>query len=235
MSCVTTATTKCGGAPPPCHGAPARQNALASEGDTGLRLYQMQESGNCYKVRLAASQLGVALELVEMGLHDGATRKPAFLALNPNGRTPLLQLDDGRCLPESNAILFYLADGSPLIPAERFLRAEVLQWMFFEQYSHEPYVAVARFWWSFAPNGREAKKDRFAEWWEKGHAALQVMDQHLARNDFFAGAYSIADISLYAYTHVAHEGAFDLSPYKALNAWLARVASEPRHIPITAR
>lgn len=200
-----------------------------------MRLYQMHVSGNCYKVRLAAHQLGIPLELVEMGLHDGETRKAPFLALNPNGRTPLLQLDDGRCLPESNAILFYLSEDTPLWPEDRWTRAQALQWMFFEQYSHEPYVAVARFWWTFAPGGREAKKDRFAEWKEKGYAALKVMDQHLAHNDFFVGRYSIADIALYAYTHVAHEGDFDLAPYKALKAWLARVAREPRHIPITAR
>jgi len=200
-----------------------------------MRLYHMQESGNCYKVRLAAHQLGQPLDLVDIDFVGGETRKAPFLALNPNGRTPLLQLDDGRCLPESNAILFYLAEGTPLLPADRYTRAQALQWMFFEQYSHEPYIAVARWWWSFTPGGRETKKDRFPEWREKGNAALKVMDQHLAEHDFFAGRYSIADIALYAYTHVAHEGDFDLSPYRALKSWLARVASEPRHIPITER
>src|SRR5262249_45194524 len=159
-----------------------------------------------------ARQLGIGLELIDVDMLSGETRKAPFLALNPNGRVPLLQLDDGRCLPESDAILYYLAEGTPLLPDGRFERAQALQWMVFEQYSHEPYIAVARFWWSLAPGGHEAKKDRFPEWHEKGRAALKVMDQHLATNDFFAGRYSIADIALYAYTHVAHEGDFDLSP-----------------------
>jgi glutathione S-transferase len=199
-----------------------------------MRLYHMQGSGNCYKIRLAAHQLDIALELAPIDVFAGEARKPAFLAKNPNGRVPLLELDDGRFLPESNAILFYLAEGTPLLPVDRFARAQALQWMFFEQYSHEPYIAVARFWWSLKPGGRKTKKHQFSEWHDKGHAALKVMDEHLARNDFFAGAYSIADIALYAYTHVAHEGGFDLSRYTALNAWLGRVAREPRHIPITA-
>jgi glutathione S-transferase len=198
-----------------------------------MRLYHMQGSGNCYKIRLAAHQLDIALELAPIDVFAGESRRPAFLAKNPNGRVPLLELDDGRFLPESNAILFYLAEGTPLLPTDRFTRAQALQWMCFEQYSHEPFIAVARFW-SLKPDGREAKRDRFPEWHDKGHAALKVMDEHLARHDFFAGAYSIADIALYAYTHVAHEGDFDLSHYKALGAWLRRVAREPRHIPITA-
>jgi glutathione S-transferase len=199
-----------------------------------MRLYHMQSSGNCYKVRLAAHQLDLALELIEVDILGGETRRAPFLARNPNGRVPLLELDDGRCLPESSAILFYLAEGTPLLPADRFTRAQALQWMCFEQYSHEPFIAVARFWWSLKPGGRETKKHQFSEWHDKGHAALKVMDEHLANHDFFAGAYSIADIALYAYTHVAHEGAFDLARYKALNTWLRRVAREPRHILITA-
>jgi glutathione S-transferase len=199
-----------------------------------MRLYHMQNSGNCYKVRLAAHQLGLPLELIEVDILAGETRQAPFLARNPNGRVPLLELDDERLLPESNAILFYLAEGTHLVPADRFTRAQALQWMCFEQYSHEPYIAVARVWWSLKPGGREAKKHQFREWHDKGHAALSVMDEHLARHDFFAGAYSIADIALYAYTHVAPEGDFDLSRYKALSAWLRRVAHEPRHIPITA-
>jgi glutathione S-transferase len=199
-----------------------------------MRLYQMHGSGNCYKVRLAAHQLAVPLDLVEVDVMGSETRQPKFLALNPNGRVPLLELDDGRRLAESNAILFYLADGTPLLPSDRWARAQVLQWMFFEQYSHEPYVAVARFWWSFAPGGREAKRERFPEWHDKGRVALKVMDEHLTTRDFFVGTYSIADIALYAYTHVAHEGGFELGPFSALRAWLRRVAREPRHIAITA-
>lgn len=199
-----------------------------------MRLYNMQNSGNCYKVRLAAHQLSIPIELVEIDILVGETRTPAFLARNRNGRVPLLELEDGRFLPESNAILFYLAEGTPLLPQDRFARAQVLQWMFFEQYSHEPYVAVARFWWSLKPGGREEKRDHFPVWLEKGHAALSVMDEHLSRHEFFAGSYSIADVALYAYTHVAHEGGFDLAPYRALDRWLTRVAREPRHIPITA-
>ncbi|HVO27559.1 MAG TPA: glutathione S-transferase family protein [Candidatus Margulisiibacteriota bacterium] len=196
----------------------------------------MQMSGNCYKVRLAARQLGVALTLRDYGLHDGTTRKPEFLAKNPNGRVPLLELEDGRTLPESGAILWYLSEGTPLLPAERWSRAEVLQWMFFEQYSHEPYVAVARFWLAFAPRAElEKKRHLVPEWHAKGNAALGVMNTHLARRDWFAGArYSIADIALYGYTHCAADGGFDLGAYPAVRAWLGRVANEPGHVPLAA-
>ena len=197
-------------------------------------LHQMQVSGNCYKVRLAARQLGLPLALKEYGLFDGTTRKPEFLAKNPNGRVPLLELDDGRFLPESGAILWYLAEGSALVPADRWARAQALQWMFFEQYSHEPYVAVARFWIKFAPKeALEKRKHLVPEWMDKGNAALAVMENHLARNDWFAGdRYSIADIALYGYTHCAADGGFDLTRYPAVGAWLERVASQPGHITI---
>jgi glutathione S-transferase len=199
-------------------------------------LHQMQMSGNCYKVRLAARQLGVHLSLQNYGLFDGATRKPEFLAKNPNGRVPLLEFEDGRQLAESNAILWYLAEGTPLVPADRWGRAQALQWMFFEQYSHEPYIAVARFWLAFAPQPeREKKRHLVAEWHARGNAALGVMQTHLARHDWFAGdSYSIADIALYGYTHCAADGGFDLSAYPAVAAWLKRVASEPGHVPLEA-
>ena len=200
-------------------------------------LHQMHVSGNCYKVRLCARQAGFALTLKDYGLHDGATRQPEFLARNPNGRVPMLELDDGRCLPESGAILWYIAEGSPLIPADRWDRAEMLQWMFFEQYSHEPYVAVARFWLKFAPAAEMAKKQHLVpEWHAKGNAALGVMESHLAKRDWFAaGRYTIADIALYGYTHSAADGGFDLGAYPAVSAWLARVAAQPGHVPLEFR
>jgi glutathione S-transferase len=197
-------------------------------------LHQMQMSGNCYKIRLAARQLGVALTLKNYGIHDGTTRKAEFLAKNPNGRVPALELEDGRTLAESGAILWYLGENTFLVPADRWDRAEVLQWMFFEQYSHEPYIAVARFWVAFAPKEElEKRRHLIPEWHAKGNAALGVMETHLARRDWFAGGhYSIADIALYGYTHSAADGGFDLAPYSAVRAWLARVAGEPGHVPL---
>lgn len=198
-------------------------------------LHQMQISGNCYKIRLAAQQLSIPLTLKDYPLHGGLTRKPDFLAKNPNGRVPLLELDDGRYLPESGAILWYLSAGTPLQPADDWGRAEALSWMFFEQYSHEPYVAVARFWLGYAaPEDFAKKRDLVPEWQAKGNAALAVMDAHLKAHDWFAGGrYSVADIALYGYTHCAGEGGFDLSLYPALGRWLDRVANEPRHIPLS--
>ena len=197
-----------------------------------LRLYDYLESGNGYKVRLLLHQLGIPFERVELDIVKGETRTPAFLAKNPNGRIPTLELEDGTCLPESNAILWYLAEGTPFLPEERLARAQVLSWMCFEQYSHEPNIATLRFWThagflaeraALVPGKREA-----------GEAALRVMEGHLARRRFFvAERYTIADIALYAYTHVAEEGGFDLAPHPALRAWLARVAEQPGHVPIT--
>ena len=199
-----------------------------------MRLHQMQLSGNCYKVRLAATQLQIPLKLVEYPEFGGHTRKPEFLALNQNGRVPVLEFEDGRTLAESNAILFHLSEGTPLQPTDKWERARMLQWMFFEQYSHEPYVAVARFWLSHAPKDElEKRRHLVPEWHEKGNAALRVMDGHLAEHEWFAGsAYSIADVSLYGYTHCAHEGGFQLSDYPAVSSWLARVARQPGHIPL---
>ena len=195
-----------------------------------MRLYDFLPSGNGYKVRLLLSQLGVRFTLVEKQIFAGETRTPDFLAINPNGRIPVLELEDGRRLSESDAILFYLAEGTRFLPADRFARAQILQWMFFEQYSHEPYVAVAR---------RLRHMDRKPvppELTERGHQALGVMERQLVGRTFFVDdVYSIADIALYAYTHVADEGGFDLAGYPAVRAWLARVAAEPGHVPITKR
>jgi glutathione S-transferase len=197
-----------------------------------LKLYDYLESGNGYKVRLLLHHLDVPYQRIELDITRGETRAPEFLALNRNGRIPLLVLEDGTALAESNAIQFYLAEGTPLLPAGRLERAQVLQWMFFEQYSHEPYIAVVRFW---CHTGEAAKRpEEVIARRARGYDALAVMDDHLHHRDFFAaGRYTIADIALYAYTHVAHEGGFDLAPYPAVNAWLARVRSQPRHIPIT--
>jgi len=197
-------------------------------------LHQMQVSGNCYKIRLAARLLGIQLELKDYGLHDGTTRKPDFLSKNPNGRVPLLEFEDGRTLAESGAILWFLSEDTFLLPADRWGRAEVLQWMFFEQYSHEPYIAVARFWLAFSPKeALDEKRHLIPEWHAKGNAALGVMQTHLARHDWFAaGRYSIADIALYGYTHCASDGGFDLTAYPAVDAWLKRVASQPGHVPL---
>ncbi|MFN4228686.1 glutathione S-transferase family protein [Parvibaculum sp.] len=201
-----------------------------------MRLYQMQDSGNCYKVRLTAHMLGLPLELVDIDILKGESRSEDFLRRNPNGRVPMVEFEDGHILAESNAIMFYLAEGTPLLPEDRFSRAQALQWMFFEQYSHEPYIAVARFWHSIKPGGREEKKDRFPEWHERGYQALAVMERHLSAREWFAGDdCSIADIALYAYTHVAHEGGFDLSPYGAIKGWMARLSAQPNHVPMDWR
>ncbi len=200
----------------------------------GLVLHQMQMSGNCYKVRLAARQLGISLTLKDYPLHGGETRLPDFLAKNPNGRVPMIEFPDGRCLAESNAILFHLSEGTALQPSDPWARAEMMQWLFFEQYSHEPYIAVARFWLKFAaPEALAAKQHLVPEWHARGNAALKVMETHLAGRDWFAGsAYCIADIALYGYTHCAADGGFDLAAYPKVSAWLARVASQPDHITL---
>jgi glutathione S-transferase len=201
-----------------------------------MRLYQMQDSGNCYKPRLLAHLLGLKLELVDIDILNGESRTEEFLARNPNGRTPVLELDDGRFLAESNAMLVYLAEETPYWPQDPFARAQTLQWMFFEQYSHEPYIAVARFWKTISPTCPPAMSERFPEWHQKGHAALAVMERHLTGRNYFVGdAYSIADIALYAYTHVAGEGGFELASYPNVLAWLARIAAAPRHITISER
>jgi glutathione S-transferase len=200
---------------------------------TMLRLYDYLPSGNGYKVRLLLAQLEVPFELVQLDIVKGETRTPEFLAKNPNGRIPLLEVEAGKFLAESNAILFYLSEGTPFLPADRWARAQVLQWMCFEQYSHEPNIATVRFWVHFL----EKTPERRAAIEQKrplGYAALGVMERHLATRRFFVDdRYSVADIALYAYTHVADEGGFDLGRYPAVQAWLERVRGEPRHVPIT--
>src|SRR5882724_1598161 len=200
-----------------------------------IRLYDFLPSGNGYKVRHLLTQLEIPFELVEMDITKGETRTPEFLAKNPNGRIPLIELDDGRRLAESGAILLYFAEGTRLLPDDRWERAEVLQWMFFEQYSHEPYIAVARAWLHVFGMDEERKR-QLPQKQKLGHDALGVMERHLATRAFFvAERYSIADIALYAYTHVADEGGFDLGRYPAVSAWLDRVRAEPRHILIDKR
>ncbi len=195
-----------------------------------MKLYDFYESGNGYKARLLLAQLGLAYERIELDILKGATRTPEYLAINPNGRIPVLELDDGARLAESNAILCYLAEGTPFLPDQRLQRARALQWLFFEQYSHEPFIATLRFW-HFSGQA-EHKKREIEERKPRGDEALGVMEQHLTGHDFFAGGYGVADIALYAYTHVAHEGGYDLSPYPAVNAWLERVRAQPGHIPM---
>ena len=197
------------------------------------RLYDYLPSGNGYKVRLLLTLLGLPFERVELDIDRAETRTAAYLAKNPNGRIPALELENGEVLAESNAILFYLADGTPYLPDDRWLRAQVLQWMFFEQYSHEPYVAVARYFLQHLEM-TEARRVLLAEKQEKGRAALAVMEDHLATRTYFVGERTtIADLALYAYTHVADEGGYDLEPYPGVRAWLARVTAAPGHISIT--
>jgi glutathione S-transferase len=198
-----------------------------------MLLYDSAVSGNCYKVRLLLAQLGIAYERRELSVADRSNRPQVLGGLNPALRVPTLVLDDGRALAESNAILWYFGDGTPLVPQDRYQRAQVLQWQFFEQYDHEPHVAVARFWLHY--RGGEVDQAALAERHKAGYRALDAMERHLAGQDFLVGdRYSLADISLYAYTHVAGEGGFDLSRYPAIGAWLRRVASQPGHVGIEA-
>jgi glutathione S-transferase len=198
-----------------------------------MLLYDSRVSGNCYKVRLLMAQLGLACERREVDVVDRSGRMELLGELNPALRVPTLVLDDGEPLAESDAILCYLAEGTPLLPGDRLERARVLQWLFFEQYSHEPYIAVVRFWVAFStapPAAEEIEARRVG-----GRAALEALERHLATRAYLVGErYTIADIALYAYTHVAEEGGFDMSPYGAIASWLARVAAQPGHIPITA-
>jgi glutathione S-transferase len=199
------------------------------------RLHDNMSSGNGYKVRLLLTQLGIPFERIEYDVDKAETRTPEFLAINPNGRIPVLEIAPGRFLPESNAILCYLAEDTHFMPADRLQRAHVMQWLFFEQYNHEPNVATVRFWITHRVEMTEFRKIALPVKRKDGIAALSVMEQHLVDRDWFVGtAYSIADIALYAYTHVAPEGGFDLGPFPAIRAWMERVAAEPNHVPITA-
>ena len=195
-------------------------------------VYGMKTSGNCYKVQLLLEQIGRPYRWIEIDSTTGATRTPEYLARNPNGKVPLLELDDGRRLAESNAILCYLAEGTPLLPTDAWQRAEMLQWLFCEQYSHEPCVAVARFicLWLADDHPRRAELPRLRE---RGYQALDVMERHLSGREFFVDSgYGVADIALFAYTHAAADGGFDLSRYPAITAWLARVREQPRYVPM---
>jgi glutathione S-transferase len=195
-------------------------------------LYDSRVSGNCYKVRLLFGHLGVVVERVELDVVDRSNRREVIGDANPALRVPTLVLDDGRPLAESNAILWYLADGTAYAPSDPYERAQVLQWQFFEQYDHEPNIAVRRFWLT---KGIEVEPDQLEAKRTGGYRALDAMERHLSARTFLVGErYSIADISLYAYTHVAHEGGFDLGGYPAITAWLDRVSAQPGHVPIDA-
>jgi glutathione S-transferase len=198
-----------------------------------MLLYDSTVSGNCYKVRLALTQLGHTFERHEVDVVHRRGRAELLGALNPALRVPTLVLDDGRPLAESNAILCYFAEGTDLMGDDAYERAQVLQWLFFEQYSHEPYIAVVRFWTLFAPT--RPPEGQIAERRQGAEAALRAMEGHLSGRTFFVGErYTIADIALYAYTHVAPEAGFQLDAFPSIEAWLARVAAQPGHIPITA-
>jgi len=199
-----------------------------------MLLYNSAVSGNCYKVRLLLAQLGLEYETTDVSVVDRSNRAELLGDLNPGLRVPTLLLDDGRPLAESNAILWYFGDGTAFVPEDPYERAQVLQWLFFEQYSHEPYIAVARFLLGYSgePARFERQRERLLT---AGYAALDAMERHLAAREFLAAdRYSIADISLYAYTHVAHEGDFDLEPYPSVRGGLERVAVQPGHVAIDA-
>ena len=199
-----------------------------------MLLYNSAVSGNCYKVRLLLAHLALEYETVDVSVVERSNRAELLGDLNPALRVPTLVLDDGRPLAESNAILWYLGDGTEYVPEGRYERAQVLQWQFFEQYQHEPYIAVVRFWLAYSGTP-EAFADQVPAKMKGGYAALDAMERHLAAREFLVGGgYSIADISLYAYTHVAHEGGFDLDRYPAIRSWLESVASQPRHVTIRA-
>jgi glutathione S-transferase len=199
-----------------------------------LLLYDNPVSGNCYKVRLLLAHLGIPYERRELSVVDRSNRSEMLGDLNPAQRVPTLVLDDGRALGESGAILWYFAEGTEWVPEDRYERAQMLQWMFFEQYDHEPALAVVRFWVAYS--GRpEAFADRLEERMAAAYRALDAMERHLEGKEVFVGdRLSLADIVLYAYTHVAHEGGFQLDSYPAIGAWLDRVAAEPGHVPIDA-
>lgn len=196
-------------------------------------LYSMQRSGNSYKVRLALARLGIPYRLIEVDVLQGESRTPEFLAKNPSGQVPLLEVAPDRHLAESNAILWYVAGGTTLAPENRIERAEALQWMFFEQHSLEPNIGAAYFWLALIKGGRELQSHALEDWMENGYRALGVMESHLAKHAFFAaGHFTIADIALYAFTNLANQCDFELTRYPAVRAWLDRVAAEPGYVPM---
>ena len=196
-----------------------------------MLLYDSPVSGNCYKVRLLLAHLGLPYERRTVDVVDRSNRHELLGELNPALRVPTLVLDDGRPLAESGAILWYFGEGTRFVPEDRYERAQVLQWMFFEQYDHEPVIAVVRFWVAYS-DSPEVYAHRLEEWHRNGNRALAAMENHLDGRDWFVGdAMTLADIALYAYTHVADEGGFELDRYPSIRAWLARVAAEPGHVP----
>jgi glutathione S-transferase len=201
-----------------------------------LTLYSQQVSGNAYKPRLLMAQLGIPFRLIDMNTYDGSTRAPEFLAKNPIGKVPLLEFPNGRRLAESNAILLHLAEGTRYLPSDGFDRAKAYEWLFFEQYSHEPYIAVRRSILTAPERAHMRTPERLGPLLESGNRALGVMERRLSAAEWLAGRlYSVADIALYAYTHIAEEGGFDLSPYPGILAWIARVAAQPGHVPLEWR
>ena len=195
------------------------------------KLYSMQRSGNSYKVRLALSLLNAPYEAIEVDILRGESRTPEFLEKNPSGQVPLLEVAEGRYLAESNAILWYVCGGTSLAPESRVERAEALQWMFFEQHSLEPNIGAAYFWLALVKGGRELQQHALEDWMEHGYRSLGIMENHLRSRDFFAaGRYTIADIALYAYTHLAHQCDYNLTPFPAIRDWLDRVEAEPGHV-----
>lgn len=196
-----------------------------------MKLYNVAYSGNSYKVRLLLSHLGLPCGIVEVDILKGESRTSEFLKINPNGRTPVLD-DNGFVLAESNAILAYLARGTKFLPEDRQGWAQVFQWLFFEQYSHEPYIATSRFWLQHKPDSPERDATLRARR-EGGWAALRIMEDHLRKNDFFVGNYTIADIALFAYTHVSHEGGFPLDNFPKVRSWIEQVRAQPGFTPMT--
>lgn len=195
------------------------------------KLYSMQRSGNCYKVRLALGQLDIPYELVEIDILKGESHTPDFLAKNPSGQIPLLEVEPDSYLAESNAILWFLAERSQLLSADPVQRASILQWLFFEQHAIVPNIGAAYFWLSLVKGGRELQRHALDDWMEEGNRSLAVLERHLGKNDFMTGeTYSIADIALYAYTHLAPTCDFDLAPFPHLRGWLDRVAAQPGHV-----
>jgi len=201
-----------------------------------LRLYDYLPSGNGYKVRLLLTQLAIPFELIERDIVKGETRTPEFLAKFPNGRIPAVEFEDGKLLFESNAIISYFSENTKYSSQDKFERAQILQLLFFEQYSHEPYIASVRYLVHLGPELEDPRRAMLDMMIRRGYDALDVMEKHLTSREWFVGnSYSIADIALYAYTHVADEGGFDLGKYPAIRGWFARVKSQPRHIAITER
>ncbi|MGE0847456.1 MAG: glutathione S-transferase family protein [Flavobacteriaceae bacterium] len=196
-------------------------------------LYSSRESGNSYKPRLIMALLGIPYRAVEVSPLDGTTRKPDFLARNPNGKVPVLEFEDGRFLAESNAMLVYLSENSPFFPKERYKRGKVMEWLFFEQYSHEPNIAVRQALSIYPERRHQATPERMQQLLEGGNRALAVMEQRLTHHPYLVGdRYTIADIALYAYTHQADQGGFDLGRYPAIRQWLSRVSTNPDHVAI---